>query len=211
MDISKLRHEYRKRPLLKSHLNTSPFEQFRLWFEEAEEADLLEPNAMILSTASNEGTPSARTVLLKGFGEREGFKFYTNYESRKAKELKNGKGCLLFPWIEISRQVIVEGRAEKLSRELSSTYFHQRPRQSQLGAWASEQDKPIPSRESLDHAYLEKEREFEGQEIPLPPHWGGFALFPHRFEFWQGREKRLHDRFCYTLIDGAWVIERLSP
>lgn len=211
LDINYLRKEYHNKPLDIKDVCSDPFEQFNLWFTEAQQAQVIEPNAMILATASAEAIPSARTVLLKQVDW--GFLFFTNYGSRKAHELmENPRASLIFLWKELERQAIIEGHVEKASREESIEYFKKRPRKSQLGAWASNQDKILSSRQELEKAYREIEYSFENKEIPTPHYWGGFRVIPHRFEFWQGRENRLHDRLCYTQKEeGIWQIDRLSP
>ncbi len=169
-------------------------------------------DAMILATAGRDGKPSARTVLLKGLDGR-GFVFYTSYESRKGRELDaNPQATLLFPWLALERQVIVTGSVIKVAREESEAYFHSRPRQSQLAAWASQQSSTIPSRTVLEEAMKTLEKKYAGAEVPLPPHWGGFRVVPESVEFWQGRRSRLHDRLRYRREkNGDWVIERVSP
>lgn len=210
-DISKLRRSNALKELSEASVSSNPFTQFSVWMNEVVNSNLLDPNAMILVTASKEGFPSARTVLLKGFDER-GFVFYTNYESAKAKDLdENPNAALLFLWVELERQVRISGKVEKISQADSEEYFSSRPRESQLGAWASKQSSVIESREVLETKYEEMKKRFESKEIPLPPFWGGYRVIPQRIEFWQGRESRLHDRICYTLDAGKWKIERLSP
>lgn len=206
------RDAYRQRGLSRRDLAPDPFEQFRRWFAEAEEVEPPEPNAMTLATATRDGRPSARMVLLKGVDER-GFVFYTNYESRKGRELaENPWAALVFWWPHMARQVRVEGRVEKVSEAESDAYFRTRPRGSQIGAWASRQSTVIASRAELEARYRQYEAEFEGREVPRPPYWGGYRLVPEVFEFWQGRLNRLHDRFRYRKQpDGSWVIERLAP
>ncbi len=206
------RHAYRQAGLFRHDLAADPFEQFRLWFAEAEATEPPEPNAMTLATASRDGRPSARMVLLKGVDER-GFVFYTNYESRKGHELaENPWGALTFWWPHMARQVRVEGYVEKVSPAESDAYFRTRPRGSQIGAWASPQSAVLPSRAELETRYREYEARFAGRDVPRPPHWGGYRLVPHTFEFWQGRLNRLHDRFRYRRDEsGAWIIERLAP
>lgn len=211
MEAKNLRREYLKKRLSRGELKESPFDQFRKWFVDALEEQIIEVNAMTLATASISGKPSCRMVLMKHFDE-SGLYFFTSYESRKARELKeNPQAAALFFWEELERQVIVEGNVEVVSREISQAYFSKRPRGSQLGAWASHQDSVIPSREHLEQEYTRLEESYKAQEIPLPPFWGGFKLIPNRFEFWQGREDRLHDRFSYTQENNLWKIERLSP
>jgi len=190
--------------------NPSPFAQFAAWFEEAQASGLAEPNAMALATATREGVPSLRTVLLKESSER-GFVFYTNYGSRKGRELEhNAHAALLFFWQPLARQVRVEGTVTRVTREESADYFRTRPRGAQIGAWASIQSEST-TREALDARVVELEREYEGREVPVPPFWGGFRVAPARFEFWQGREHRLHDRLVYVPEGAGWRIERLSP
>lgn len=207
-----LKGKYTLTGLKESDLAPSPFQQFDKWFRQALEAKLPEPNAMTLATAAGNGMPSARIVLLKGFDE-EGFVFYTNYESRKGRELaENPQAALLFPWIELARQVAITGKVSRVSREESENYFHSRPEGSQLGAWASRQSEVISGREVLGIRFQQLKAEYENKPIPLPSYWGGFRLVPDSIEFWQGRPNRLHDRFRYTLQpDKNWLIERLSP
>lgn len=209
--IEALRREYSHRTLSEDDVAESPVEQFAIWFRQVLAADLPDPNAMTLATASASGEPSARIVLLKGFDE-SGFRFYTNYKSRKGRELtENPHASLCFYWAALERQVRIEGTVEKMSREDSAEYFSKRPRLSQLGAWASSQSKRVQSRETLDKNFEEMKARFEGEEIPLPDFWGGFELAPHYIEFWQGRPSRLHDRIVYEKEDGDWKIKRLSP
>ena len=211
MDASSLRREYTRAGLDKADLDLDPIVQFHEWFQKVIDADLHEPNAMILATATAEGKPSARTVLLKGYDER-GFVFHTNYAGRKAKEIEANPTCaLLFYWGELERQVRIEGRASSLSGEESDAYFAGRPRGSRLGAWASEQSRPVEDRSVLEERVRALEAEYDGREIPRPPFWGGYRVEPQEIEFWQGRENRLHDRLVYRREDGAWRIERLQP
>jgi pyridoxamine 5'-phosphate oxidase len=211
VDASSLRKEYTRAGLDKADLDPDPIVQFQEWFQKVIDADLHEPNAMILATATAEGKPSARAVLLKGYDER-GFVFYTNYEGRKAKEIEANPTCaLLFYWGELERQVRIEGRASSLSGEESDAYFAGRPRGSRLGAWASEQSRPVEDRSVLEERVRALEAEYEGRGIPRPPFWGGYRVEPQEIEFWQGRENRLHDRLVYRREDGAWRIERLQP
>ncbi|MDQ7028382.1 MAG: pyridoxamine 5'-phosphate oxidase [Ardenticatenia bacterium] len=206
------REAYRQKGLYRRDLAANPFEQFRRWFAEAQVAELPEPNAMTLSTASRDGRPSGRMVLLKEVDER-GFVFYTNYESRKGHELaKNPWAALTFWWPHMARQVRVEGRVEKVSPAESDAYFRTRPRGSQIGAWASPQSAVLSSRAELEARYRDFEARFAKRDVPRPPHWGGYRLIPDAFEFWQGRLNRLHDRFRYRRgSGGTWVIERLAP
>ncbi|MFJ9035149.1 pyridoxamine 5'-phosphate oxidase [Streptomyces sp. NPDC102406] len=212
-----MREQYRTHDggLLETGIAAHPMEQFTRWFKEAATAGppLAEPNAMIVSTADAEGRPSSRTVLLKSYDD-EGFVFYTNYGSRKARDLAvNPHVALLFPWHPMSRQVLVTGTAARTTREETAAYFHSRPHGSQLGAWASAQSSVLADRSELDAAYAELTRRHPaGSAIPVPPHWGGFRVTPHTVEFWQGRENRLHDRLRYVDAGaGAWRVERLSP
>jgi pyridoxamine 5'-phosphate oxidase len=211
VDASSLRKEYTSAGLDEADVDPDPIVQFHEWFENAVEADLHEPNAMILATATTDGKPSARTVLLKGSDER-GFVFYTNYEGRKAGELEVNPMCaLLFYWGELERQIRIEGRASRLSSEESDAYFAGRPRGSRIGAWASEQSRPVKDRSILEERVRALETEYEGREIPRPSFWGGYRVEPDTIEFWQGRESRLHDRLVYLRNEGGWKIVRLQP
>ena len=188
-----------------------PYDLFARWFADAEASGLLLPESMSLATATADGRPSARMVLLKGVGP-DGFRFFTNYGSRKAAELdENPHAALCFHWSVLERQVRVEGRAERLSGEESAAYFGTRDRDSRIGAWASRQSRPIPDRAALEAQVAEVEARFAGEDVPLPDFWGGYRLIPARFEFWQGRANRLHDRLVYTPREGAWEITRLQP
>ncbi len=208
---AELRKDYSLAGLTEKDLARDPFRQFEKWFEEAQAAKLPEPNAMVLASGTREGRPSMRTVLLKGLDGR-GFVFYTNYDSRKGRELAdNPRASLLFPWIAMERQVMIEGSVVKVTREESDAYFHSRPRLSQLAAWASNQSTIISGRTSLEAAMKALDKQYAGQEVPLPPHWGGFRLVPETVEFWQGRRSRLHDRLRYRRDKDAWVVERLAP
>jgi pyridoxamine 5'-phosphate oxidase len=209
--VARLRNEYTRAGLKESDADPDPIAQFRRWFDEALAADLHEPNAMTLATATPDGRPSARVVLLKGFDER-GFVFYTNYEGRKGGELGANPRCALaFYWGELERQVRVDGRASRVPEEESDEYFRSRPRGSQLGAWASEQSRPVKGREELEERLRGLEAEYEGREVPRPPFWGGYLVEPEVIEFWQGRENRLHDRLVYRRSGGSWRRERLQP
>ncbi len=209
--IAQLRREYSQQQLVESEVAENPIDQFTVWFQQALSAELLDANAMTLATANGDGKPSARIVLLKGVDE-DGFRFYTNYESRKGKELQeNPHAALCFYWAPLERQVRIEGKVEPLSPKESKEYFQQRPRESQLGAWASKQSTKIASREALEKRFEEIQEKYRDKEIPLPEFWGGFQLLPQRIEFWQGREGRMHDRICYEKKSGEWQIFRLSP
>ena len=215
-DLSNLRRNYERDSLSSSTLNVDPFEQFQIWFDQAVVSDLVEPNAMVLATSAS-NTPTIRTVLLKSFDNR-GFVFYTNYKSRKASQISAQPFVsLLFPWHSLERQVIILGKADPLDRNESSAYFKSRPYESKIAAWASsDQSKVIRSREYLENTWGSYEQRFKGKEVPIPDYWGGFRVAPNEFEFWQGREKRLHDRFRYQLIsqnseNPTWQKERLSP
>jgi len=211
MALADMRKDYGLAGLLEKDLAKNPFRQFEKWFAEAEAAKIPEPNAMTLATTSRDGRPSARTVLLKAVDGR-GFVFYTNYESRKGRELAdNAQAALLFPWITMERQVVVEGPVARVTREEAEVYFHSRPRASQLAAWASPQSTPIAGRAVLEESYRVVEKKYEGREVPLPPQWGGYRLSPVTVEFWQGRRSRLHDRLRYRREEGGdWVVERLA-
>lgn len=209
--IAELRREYSRQILAEAEVADNPIDQFTEWFQQALSAELLDANAMTLATASKDGHPSARIVLLKGV-EETGFQFYTNYSSRKGQELtENPHAALCFFWPSLERQVRIEGRVKKLSRATSEEYFKQRPRESRLGAWASNQSSKVDSREVLEKKFEEVRKKFEGEEIPLPDFWGGFVLQPERVEFWQGRKGRMHDRICYEKQNDGWNIFRLSP
>jgi pyridoxamine 5'-phosphate oxidase len=208
--LADLRRHYSLKALKQGDLEPHPIDQFKTWFAEAIEARILEPNAMILATADAHGKPSARTVLLKGIDER-GFIFYTNYGSRKAAELEeNPQAALVFNWLELERQVRVEGTAGKVSREESAAYFKSRPRGSQLAAWLSRQSQEIASHAILEEELKALHARYPG-EVPLPPFWGGYRVAPQTIEFWQGRPNRLHDRLLYTWQEAAWEIRRLAP
>ena len=210
--LAEIRKDYRQQGLGEGDVDSDPFRQFRVWFDDAVNAGLLEPNAMTLATASRDGRPSARMVLLKGFDER-GFVFYTNYESRKGRDLvETPYAALIFFWGDLERQVRIEGTVERVATEESDLYFHSRPEGSQIGAVASHQSQVIASREVIEQRVAELSEEYAGREIPRPAYWGGFRVVPESIEFWQGRPNRLHDRLRYRREDdGVWVIERLSP
>ncbi len=198
--------------LRESDLPLNPFTQFQTWLEEARATGLVQPDAMALATAGPEGHPSVRMVLLRGLDER-GFAFFTNYDSRKGRDLEaNPWAALVFYWPELERQVRVEGSVEHVSPRESDGYFKSRPRGSQLSAWASPQSQVIPSREELEQRMEKYDREYQDNPVPRPPHWGGFRVVPQLVEFWQGGLDRLHDRLCYRRrFDGGWRIERLAP
>jgi pyridoxamine 5'-phosphate oxidase len=210
-DLYHLRKEYIRQGLTRNLLNKNPFEQFRVWFNDAVKTKIKDSHAMVLATAGKDGRPSARMVLLKNF-DASGFTFYTNYESRKGRNLKeNPYATLLFPWNTMERQVRIEGYVQKVSESESNTYFSERPAGSQIGAWASDQSREIPSRKYLNDMEQKYAQQFSNQPVSRPPHWGGYRLVPDRFEFWQGRENRLHDRFEYYLEKEEWKIRRLAP
>ncbi|MEV7726547.1 pyridoxamine 5'-phosphate oxidase [Streptomyces sp. NPDC087917] len=213
LDPAVMRKQYRSEIVEEGSLADEPMAQFAHWFRQAADAHLFEANAMVVSTATPEGRPSSRTVLLKQFDAR-GFVFYTNYGSRKGREIDaNPYVSLLFPWHPIARQVIVTGTATRVGRDETAAYFRSRPHGSQLGAWASEQSSVIASRAELDRRYAELEARYpEGEQVPVPPEWGGLRVVPDAVEFWQGHENRLHDRLRYVLVDGGgWRLERLCP
>ena len=212
MNLADLRREYTKGGLRRADLDPNPLVQFQKWFEQALTAQLLEPSAMTLATADAEGRPSARIVLLKGVDEH-GLVFFTNYESRKGRELAgNPRASLVLYWAELERQVCVAGDVTKVSRAESEKYFVLRPRGSQLGAWVSKQSSIVPDRAFLEAHLQEVENQFSNRAVETPPYWGGYLLTPIRIEFWQGRPNRLHDRFQYSKqADGSWRIDRLSP
>jgi pyridoxamine 5'-phosphate oxidase len=212
MSIAHLRVDYSLSGLLEKDLAKDPFRQFERWFQEAEAAKVVEPNAMSLATVSREGRPAVRTVLLKGYDGR-GFVFFTNYDSRKGQDLTaHPHASLLFPWLAMERQVIVEGAVTQVSREETEAYFLSRPRASQLGAWVSQQSSVIPNREVLEEGFKALEKKYAGEQVPVPPRWGGYRLNPDRVEFWQGRRSRLHDRLAYRRnVQGDWIVERLAP
>lgn len=211
MDIGDIRNEYTKSGLNRDDLNHDPLLQFEHWFEQARAAALKEVNAMSLATVTSDGMPQVRTVLLKSFDQR-GFVFFTNYQSAKAKELDaNLKASILFPWLDLERQVRISGDVEKISAAESFKYFTSRPRGSQLGAWISEQSKMINNRSVLKTLMNQIKEKFKEGDIPLPDAWGGYRIKPKQYEFWQGRASRLHDRFRYKKEGNGWVIERLAP
>lgn len=213
-DLAALRREYTREALTRDRVAEDPIDQFRTWFDEALNAEVTDPNAMTLATVAPDGTPAARIVLLKGVDER-GFRFFTNYNSRKGTELDQiPHAALVFLWKPLERQVRVEGTVERLPEAESTDYFQSRPRGSQLGAWASPQSQVVESREALEQTLEDVKEEYEGEApIPRPGHWGGYVVRPTKVEFWQGRANRLHDRLRYRRAegDGTWQIERLAP
>jgi pyridoxamine 5'-phosphate oxidase len=210
--LATLRVDYSRGRLDEADVSGDPVDQFGRWFNDARAANVSEPNAMTLATVDPAGKPSARIVLLKSFDAR-GFAFYTNYDSRKGRELAaNPAAALCFFWQPLERQVRIEGVVEKVGREESEAYFHGRPRQAQVGAWVSQQSSPITSRAELERIEAEIQKRFEGRPVPLPNYWGGYRVVPRAVEFWQGRPSRLHDRLLYTLSEGSgWTLRRLSP
>ncbi len=211
MDISNFRHEYLKGGLAHSDLLGTPVEQFNLWFNQAKDTDIPDPNAMILSTVSSDGQPSQRTVLLKYYDE-DGFVFFTNKDSRKSLEMKgNPKVNLHFVWLELERQISIAGTATPITSAESARYFLTRPRDSQIAAWVSNQSSVITSRTLLMQKFQEMKNKFSRGDVPLPSFWGGYRVAPSSVEFWQGRENRLHDRFLYQRLEGGWDVERLAP
>lgn len=210
-DISSIRNEYSLKQLDEFEIDKNPINQFRLWFDDALDAEVVEPNAMVLATVNNEGKPSARVVLLKGFDEK-GFSFFTNYQSKKAIQIeKNYHAAVVFFWPELERQVRIEGLVSKVSELESDDYFNSRPEGSKLGAWVSPQSQVIHGRNFLESLQAVFDSQFNGQAITRPKNWGGYRLSPTLVEFWQGRPNRLHDRIQYTLFKNNWKIERLAP
>lgn len=211
MSLEEQRREYKYGELGRNTLHESPFDQFKLWMEQAVESGIQDPTAMSLATVAASGKPWQRMVLLKGF-DQQGFVFYTNFGSRKAAEIaQNAQVSLHFPWLQLDRQVIVGGRAEKLSAGQSLGYFLKRPRESQLAAWASRQSNRLSSRQMLETQLAAIREKFSHGDIPLPDFWGGFRVVPDEMQFWQGGENRLHDRFQYLLNGESWEISRLAP
>ncbi len=210
-DIASIRKEYTQASLNEDSVSADPFNQFEKWFNEALESEIIEPTAMTLATVDEVGQPYQRTVLLKTFS-LDGFVFYTNYNSRKSKQInQNPKVSLLFPWYTLERQVIISGSVHKVSTKESLNYFLSRPRGSQLGAWVSNQSEVISSRSILEMKLAEMKRKFKEGKVPLPDHWGGYRLVPTSIEFWQGRSNRLHDRIMYEKKNDSWQISRLAP
>ena len=207
-----LRRNYEKGELIEGQVPSNPFHLFEEWFDDASKAEgILEPNAMVLSTTTEEGTPDSRIVLLKDLRENE-FVFYTNYQSHKGLQLAAIAHCtLLFPWINLERQVIIRGTAQKITEQESTQYFNSRPKSSRIGAWASSQSTPIASRKDLEDQLSSFEKKFAQVDPPKPPHWGGYAVIPNEIEFWQGRPNRLHDRLLYSKTQNSWQLTRLQP
>ena len=212
MDISNFRRDYLQGGLSRSDLQDDPVDQFAIWFEQARKTNSLDPTAMVLATVGKNGQPSQRSVLLKYF-DQTGFVFFTNYGSRKARELEtNDRVSLLFVWLEMERQIIINGRAAKISAADSAKYFLSRPKDSQVAAWVSSQSNPLSSRQALLQAFSEMKTKFREGQIPVPSFWGGYRVVPSEIEFWQGGSNRLHDRFVYRRNDaGNWKLERLMP
>jgi len=209
--IADIRKDYKLKSLLEKDVKSDPAEQFSVWWNEAVNSQIEEVNAMTLATATPDGMPSARIVLLKGF-THEGFKFYTNYQSHKGTELaQNPYAALVFFWKELERQVRIEGTVEKLSEQDSEAYFKTRPAASKIGAWASPQSTPVAGRYIIEQNELKYRAQFGEENIPKPPHWGGYIVKPVKIEFWQGRRSRLHDRIQYTKQNTEWLIERIAP
>jgi pyridoxamine 5'-phosphate oxidase len=210
--LADLRREYASRALTEADAHDDPIQQFSLWFGEALKSELLDANAMTLATATSNGEPSARIVLLKGFDDA-GFVFFTNYESAKARQLAdNPRACLLLFWAALERQVRITGRVAKTSPQESETYFQSRPFESQIGAWASAQSRTLDDRGALESRYAELAARYAGGAVPLPPFWGGYRVDPDAIEFWQGRKSRLHDRLLYSRqSNGSWARSRLAP
>lgn len=212
ISVADLRQNYTRAGLLEGEANPDPLVQFQRWLEDAIAAKIVEPNAMTLATVTAEGKPDARIVLLKGF-DRQGFTFFTNYDSAKGKQLAaNPRGALVFWWGDLERQVRIEGRVEKVPPRESDRYFQSRPLASRLGAWASPQSQVVANRQVLEERLTQLEDEYTDENVPRPPQWGGFRLIPEKIEFWQGRPSRLHDRLCYRhQADGQWSRDRLAP
>jgi pyridoxamine 5'-phosphate oxidase len=211
MSIADIRKEYMRESLSEGDVELDPFLQFTRWWKEAVGSDITEVNAMTLATCNKEGMPSARTVLLKDY-DKSGFVFFSNYESRKAKDIdENPQASLLFFWKELERQVRIEGRIEKVDATESDSYFHSRPEGSRIGAWASPQSRVVSSRDVIEENVRRYQAAFEQAPIPRPPHWGGYRVIPVHIEFWQGRPSRLHDRILYSLEAESWKISRLAP
>lgn len=211
ISLADLRRDYQMGALDESSVAADPVAQFRAWYDEATASRIVEPNAMIVSTVSPDGWPSSRTVLLKGYGP-DGFRFYSNYDSQKGRDIaRNDRIAALFYWGELERQVRIEGTVRRLDRETTLEYFRSRPHGSQISALASRQSQPIADRDHLDHVFRETESRVGDGDVPLPDDWGGYLIVPRRFEFWQGRRSRRHDRVTYEWNGDAWAVGRLAP
>ena len=209
--LNQIRRDFADKPLEEQSVNDNPFLQFSVWFEEAVNAQLLDPYAMLISTVDETGQPHSRVVYLRNISD-EGMVFYTNYNSQKGKNISaSNKIAITFFWVELERQIRIEGTVKKVSEELSDKYFAARPRESQLGAWASNQSETIKNRAELEENLKQFTEKFKGVDVPRPPHWGGYIVEPIKFEFWQGRPSRLHDRLVYTKSKSNWVISRVAP
>lgn len=209
--LNEIRRDFSGKPLDENSIKQNPIEQFDVWFEEAVDAQLLDPYAMAITTVNSIGQPSTRIVYMRGISN-DGFVFYTNYESNKGGDLaENNKIALNFFWGELERQIRVEGEAEKVTNEVSDAYFNNRPRESQIGAWASNQSSSINDRKELEERVSFFTNKFKGVDVPRPPHWGGYLVRPTMVEFWQGRPSRLHDRIVYTKVQSDWRLNRLAP
>jgi len=209
--LNQIRRDFADKPLEEQSVNDNPFLQFSVWFEEAVNAQLLDPYAMLISTVDEIGQPHSRVVYLRNISD-EGMIFYTNYNSQKGKNISaSNKIAITFFWVELERQIRIEGTVKKVSEELSDKYFAARPRESQLGAWASNQSETIKNRAELEENLKYFTEKFKGVDVPRPPHWGGYIVEPTKFEFWQGRPSRLHDRLVYTKSKSNWVISRVAP
>lgn len=209
--LNQIRRDFADKPLEEQSVNDNPFLQFSVWFEEAVNAQLLDPYAMLISTVDETGQPHSRVVYLRNISD-EGMVFYTNYNSQKGKNISaSNKIAITFFWVELERQIRIEGTVKKVSEELSDKYFAARPRESQLGAWASNQSETIKNRAELEENLKQFTEKFKGVDVPRPPHWGGYIVEPIKFEFWQGRPSRLHDRLIYTKNNNEWVISRIAP
>ncbi len=209
--LNNIRRDFAGKPLDESSVKQNPFDQLYDWFDDAVGAQVLDPNAMLLSTVDKNLQPKSRVVLLRGIENGKLF-FYTNYESDKGKEIEFcHKVALSFFWLELNRQIRIEGTAQKCASEKSDAYFASRPRDSQIGAWASAQSQSLSSRAELEEKFKYYQQKFEGKPVPRPPNWGGYEVSPEKFEFWQGRPNRLHDRILYLKSDNRWIIKRLYP
>ncbi len=209
--MNSIRRDFADKPLDESTVESDPFKQYAVWFEEAVNCQILDPYAMCLSTVSKEGQPSSRIVYMRDIID-DGFVFYTNYLSQKGLELEdNNRAALNIHWAEVERQIRIEGVVEKASEEVSDNYFNKRPKESQIGAWASAQSDELTSRDQLENKVKELTKKYKNSEVPRPPHWGGYILKPTKVEFWQGRASRLHDRIVFLKKDGGWQLVRLSP